>query len=310
MRIVSLHPLATDLLDFCGVGWDLIGITHVCAKPTNAGNASVLTAGHHRPFRYYNEDHKRLAAGLCEYPLNIGNMKDCIPDVILADINDPDPAEFIHWAEAFLTKEIGRPVSIRHLGTDTLANMYATMEGLGDLIGKRMLANKIVDEIKLHVTSWAETYATLCKGKKVILLSDTDPFVIEAGWVDDLVRLFGGVPCEKIKSAHGTRVTWAEILTERPDVIFVAPHNAFLNQSVKRLSTLETSEGWDELPAVKRGQVFFGAGISLYRPGPQFLRGLAPFVSAMAGVDKPIMRDQDDYLRIRQVEMFRHKLLD
>jgi hypothetical protein len=53
--------------------------------------------------------------------------------------------------------------------------------------------------------------------------------------------------------------------------------------------------------------------MDLYRPGPKFLKGLAAFVSAMAGVagvEKPIMKDQDDYYRIRQVEMYRHKLLD
>ena len=310
MRLVSLHPLATDLLDYCGVGWDLVGVTHVCAKPTNAAKASILTVGTHRPLKYFNPHHKRLAAGLSQYPLNIENLKDCIPDIILADISAPDHAEFIRWAEAFLKKEIGRPISIRHLTTDTLADVYTTMEEVGQLIGKRTLAAKLVEEIKLHVTSWAQNYSPLCKGKKVLLLSETDPFVLEAGWVDDLIHLFGGITCEKHQNAHSIPITWTEILQERPDVIFVAPHNAFLNQSVKRLSILETSEGWEELPAVKRGQVFFAAGMDLYRPGPKFLKGLAAFVSAMAGVEKPIMKDQDDYYRIRQVEMYRHKLLD
>jgi ABC-type Fe3+-hydroxamate transport system substrate-binding protein len=310
MRIVSLHPLATDVLDYCGVGWDLVGITHVCAKPTNAAKASILTVGHHRPFKYFNQHHKRLAAGLSHYPLNIEHLKDCIPDIILADINEPNPTEFIQWAEGFLKKAIGRPVVIRHLATDTLADVYTTMEDVGDIIGKRILASKLVEDIKLHVTSWAQDYSILCKGKKVLLLSETDPFIFEAGWVDDLIHLFGGITCEKHQSAHSVPITWNEILKERPDVIFVAPHNTFLNQSVKRLSSLENSEGWEELPAVKRGQVFFAPGMDLYRPGPRFLKGLAAFVSAMAGVEKPIMKDQDDYYRIRQVEMYRHKLLD
>lgn len=310
MRIVSLHPLATDVLDYCGVGWDLVGITHVCAKPTNAAKANILTVGPLRPFKYYNANHKRLAAGLSQYPLNIEQMKDCIPDIILADISEPNKEEFIRWAEGFLRKEIGRPVSIRHLATHSLSEVYNTMEEVGGLIGKRILAGKLVEDIKVHVTSWAQDYSILCKGKKVLLLSETDPFVLEAGWVDDLIHLFGAVTCEKHDATHSVAITWPEILQERPDVIFVAPHNAFLNQSVKRLSILETSEGWEELPAVKRGQVFFAPGMDLYRPGPKFLKGLAAFVAAMAGIDKPIMKDQDDYYRIRQVEMYRHKLLD
>ena len=184
------------------------------------------------------------------------------------------------------------------------------MEEVGDLIGKRTLAGKLVDEIKAHVTSWVQDYSLLCKGKKVLLLSGTDPFILEAGWVDDLIKLFGAISYEKRDATQSVPVTWQQIVKERPDVIFVAPHNIFLNQSVKRLPMLETSEEWEELPAVKRGQVFFGAGMGIYRPGPKFLKGLATFVAAMAGVEKPIIKGQDDYYRIRQVEMFRHKLLD
>ena len=297
MRIVSLCPFATDILDFCGVGWDLVGITHVCAKPTNAAKASILTVGPQRPFTYYNAHHKRLAAGLSHYPLNIEQMKDCIPDIILADVSEPNREEFIEWAEAFLHKEVGRPVSICHLGTKTLQEVYATMEEVGDLIGKRTLAGKLVDEIKAHVTSWVQDYSLLCKGKKVLLLSGTDPFILEAGWVDDLIKLFGAISYEKRDATQSVPVTWQQIVKERPDVIFVAPHNIFLNQSVKRLPMLETSEEWEELPGI-------------YRPGPKFLKGLATFVAAMAGVEKPIIKGQDDYYRIRQVEMFRHKLLD
>ena len=310
MRIISLHPLATDILDYCGVGWDLVGVTHVCAKPSNAAKARILTVGSTHPFKYLNKSYSRLAAGLCEYPLDIEELKDCVPSIILADIREPDTESFISWAQDLLFKQTGLKITIKHLHTDSLEEVYQTMEEVGDLMGKKSLAVKLVEDIKSHVNSWAENYSLLCKGKKVLLLSETAPFEFESGWVDDLIHLFGAETFSKIHAHHSVPVTWTDIVQGRPDVIVVAPHNTFLNQSVKRLSILETSEGWEDLPAVKRGQVFFASGMDLYRPGPKFLKGVAAFVSAMAGLDKPIFEQQEQFFRIRQVEMFRNKMLD
>lgn len=310
MRIISLHPLATDILDYCGVGWDLVGVTHVCAKPTNAAKARILTVGANHPFRYLNKSYFRLAAGLCEYPLDIEELTDCVPSMILADIREPDTQKFIEWAQGILHKKTGLRITIKHLQTDTLEEVYQTMEEVGALIGKRTIAAKLVEDIKSNVYQWAQSYSVLCKGKKVLLLSETAPFEFESGWVDDLIHLFGAETFSKIHSHHSVPVMWKDIVEGRPDVIVVAPHNTFLTQSVKRLPILETAEGWEELPAVKRGQVFFTSGMDLYRPGPKFLKGVAAFVSAMAGLDKPIFDDQEDFFRIRQVEMYRHKLLD
>jgi len=306
MRIISLHPLATDILDYCGVGWDLVGVTHVCAKPTNAAKARVLTVGSNRPFQYLNKNFSRLASGLCEYPVDIEQLKDCVPNVILADIREPDVKKFISWARDLLFKQTGVEVEIKHLQTDSLKEVYQTMQEVGELIGKKTLASSLVEDIQEHVKMWAQDYSSHCKGKKVLLLSEIDPFEFESGWVDDLIQLFGAETFSKIHSHHSVPVSWQEILNGRPDVIVVAPHNTFLTQSVKRLSFLEDFKGWEDIPAVKRGQVFFASGMDLYRPGPKFLKGVAAFVAAMAGIKTPILEGQENFFQIKQVETIRH----
>lgn len=310
MRIVSLHPFTTDILDYCGIGWNLVGVTHVCSIPKNAAKAKVVTAGPHHPFIASTPELSDVAKGLSTYKVDIEQLMDCIPDVILADIVHPDKEKFIPWAEGILKKHIGKSVEIRHLSLNTLEEVYTAMDGVGRLIGKPRLAAKLVREVKKHVTDWADSYASLCKGKKVVVLSETAPFIVEAGWVDDLIHLFGAITLERKVKNHHIEVTWKELVAGRPDVLFVAPHNAYLDQSVRRLSLLETSEGWDDLPAVKRGAVFFAPGTGIYRPGPRFLKGIASLVTAMAGLDKPIMSDQDESYRVRYVELNRHKLLD
>ena len=310
MRIVSLHPCATDILDYCGVGCKLVGLTHVCSIPKNAAKAKVVSAGPRHKFWVATPELGEVARGLSTFQIDIEQILACMPDVILADVVQPDRETFIPWAEGLIKDRIGKSVTIGHLSLNSLKDLYTTMENVGLLIGKERLAGKVVRDIKAHLSAWADDYTRLCKGKKVVLLSETSPFVIEAGWVDDLVHLFGAVTLERQAATHTLEVSWKDIVAGRPDVLFVAPHNAYLDQSVRRLTTLETSEGWDDLPAVKRGAVFFAPGTGIYRPGPRFLKGIAALVAAMAGLEKPIISGQDESYRVRHVEMNRHKLLD
>lgn len=308
MRIISLHPLATDILDYCGVGWDLVGVTHVCAKPTNAAKAKIFTCGPQRKFRYLNQHFHRLAEGLCEYPVDIEQIKDTLPNLILADVREPDTKKFIGWAEELLLKQTGIAVQVKHLKTDTLEEVYQTMTELGDLLGKRSLVSKLVEDIQSHLDAWARKYSDMCTGKKVLLLSETDPFEFESGWVDDIIKLFGAKTFSKVHAHHSVPISWKDITNGQPDVIVVAPHNTFLTQSMRRLPLLEASDGWQELPAVQHGQVFITSGQDLYRPGPRFLNGIAVLVAAMAGLDRPILKGQEEFYKIKQAEIHRQKM--
>ena len=310
MRIISLHPFATDILDYCGIGWNLVGLTHVCSVPKNSAKAKIVTGGPNQKFLVTAPELKDVANGLSTFQIDIEQIIDRIPDVILADVIHPDKESFIPWAEEILKRQLGKSVTIRHLALNTLEEVYSAIQSVGQLINKPRLADKLVVDIQKHISEWRDAYSHLCKGKKVVLLSDTTPLIAETGWVDDLVHLFGALTLGLKSPGHCVEVTWREIVEGRPDVLFVAPHNAYLDQSVRRLPALETSEGWEDLPAVKRGAVFFAPGTDLYRPGPRFLKGVAALVAAIAGMDRPIFHDQNESYQIRHVEMFRHKLLE
>lgn len=184
MRIVSLHPFATDILDYCGVGWDLVGVTHVCSVPPNATKAKLLTSGSRDKFIVSTKDLAEVAEGLTRYALDIEDMIDCVPDVILAEVVRPDKEQFIPWAEEVLYKALGKRITIRDLTITSLKALYATMEEIGRLIGKRERAAKLVGDIQSHVTEWVDSYTMVCKGKKVVVLSEASPYIVEAGWMD------------------------------------------------------------------------------------------------------------------------------
>jgi len=309
VRIVSLQPFATDILDRFGVGWDLVGVSHVGEPPPNATQAVVITKPLQQQVRYLDDEARRLAQGLSRYPLEVGKLRDLVPDVILADIREPDREAFIEWAEGYLEREVGRKVALQDISVDSLDAVYRVIEDLGGLVGNRVDARRLASTIKAQLMAWADSFFDRCRGKQVAVISELDPFTVEGRWFPDLIKAVGARTLERSEEKQHLPVRWDEIVAARADVLIVAPENHSLSQSVKCLSILQSLPGWETVPAVKRGEVVFAAGGDMYRPGPRFLKGAAIVVSAIAGLDSGYITERDEYFKVRYLELHRHRFL-
>jgi iron complex transport system substrate-binding protein len=241
--------------------------------------------------------------------LDVGALKSIIPDVVLAEVRDANPTEFVAWAEAYLRKATERRVKVIDISISTLEQMYAVVEEIGGLTGDAPEARKFANKNKAQLMAWADSFFERCKGKKVVVLSSVEPVITAERWIPDLVKLLGARTIERPPEAQGRSLTWPEIIAGRPDVLVVAPEGKPLLESVKSLKSVQELPDWEELPAVKRGEVIFCSGIELYRPGPKFLRGAAILVSAVAGLDSGYITERDEYFKIRYLELHRHKFL-
>lgn len=309
MRLISLEPFVTDVLVQCGVGLDLVGMTHLCEIPKTFGAVPVTTKGGTDGFVYSSDDDRRLAAGLSGLHVDLKQLFVLNPDVIVSDVRADDPVIFISWAEQYIGSTLRHPVRIFNPNISRLGEMYTTVEELGGLLGKSAEARGIANRLKAQLMAWADSFFERCRGKRVAVLSSVNPLHVSERWIADVVRLMGAKYIErKEKDAKGPW-TWDEIIVNRPDVIVVAPEGGSLTDSAKTFSILQGLAHWEEIPAVKRGEVIFCSGVDLYRPGPRFLRGAAILVSAIAGLDSGYITGRDDFLKMRYLELHRHKFL-
>jgi iron complex transport system substrate-binding protein len=309
VRIVALQPFAVDILDRFGIGWDLVGVTHRTEAPPNAPEAAVLTRPQQQPYHYHDNDARRLAQGLTEDSLDVTHLKSVVPDIILTDIREQDKTAFISWAENYLTREVGRTVKVQDISVGGLEAVYQVIEQLGALVGNRTDARKLASNIKAQLMHWADSFFDRCRGKQVAVISQVDPLAIEGRWFPDLIRLFGGKPLERAPEHGHIPLKWSDLAAARVDVILVAPELGSINQSVQTLPYLQMLPGWEDIPAVKRGEVIFAPGSDLYRPGPRFLKGAAIVLSAMAGLDSGYITERDEYFKVRYLELHRHRFL-
>jgi len=309
VKIVSLQPFVTDILSRLEAGRYIVGVTHLDQLSAEGGGAVVVTKPTLATASQAAGDQHRLAAGLTRYSLDLEKLKKLEPDMVLASVGERDKVAFVTWASEHLTRELGRPVSVRDVSIERLDDLYQVIEELGGLVGDRAEARAIGSKIKAQLMSWADSFFERCRGKQVVVLSEIKPLTIEGRWFPDLIKLFGGKNLERTPLNLKAPFTWRDVTEARVDVIVVAPEGCSLEDSVKTLPVLQKLPGWDDLPAVKRGEVIFAPGTDMYRPGPRFLKGAAIVVSAMAGLDSGYITERDEYVKVRYLELHRHRYL-
>lgn len=309
MRVVSLVPFATEIIDYCGAAGRLVGISHRCERPKGAADAVDLTLSPGSGLRYRDDDERRLCAGLTADLLDIEKFLDAAPDAVIAQVRDADTEEFIAWAQGYLEKRVCRRVVIVDVSIDSLAALYFEIEEIGGRVGRAAEARGLTARIKAQLMEWADSFFDRTRGRKVVILSSLSPLRVPAGWFPDLMRLFSAQFFTRDPRRLTATLGWDEIVAFRPEVIVVAPDGCSVAESVKTIKALQEMNHWEDLPAVKRGDVIFAEGRALYSPGPRFLEGAAVLVSALGSLESGYITKRDEYFKLRFVELHRHKFL-
>ena len=105
------------------------------------------------------------------------------------------------------------------------------------------------------------------------------------------------------------RVNWNDIVAFRPDVVVVALQGTPLSVVVGTLKTFENYPCWDDLPAVKRGEVYFCGGDELfYRPNFSLVDSMSVLVSALAGLESGYITERDLFYKLRYLELHRNQI--
>lgn len=256
-----------------------------------------------------NADERRLSRGLASALVDAKKIIALAPDIILTHVTDAERNAFLPFAEEYFEAWVGRRVTVKDVSIISLATMYEEIEGVGACVGKRRETRELAGRIKAQLMEWADSFFDRSRGRKVVLLSSVDPLRIEVRWFQSFAKLFSCQLFTRDPKRRDSPLQWSEIRDFRPDVIVMAPPEGGLAQCVKSLAIFDSLDGWETLPAVKRGDVIFCDGAPLYRPGPELLKGAAVFVSAMAGLESGYITQRDEFFKLRYLELHRHRFL-
>lgn len=305
MKIVSLAPHLTEYLYALGAEGGLVGVSHQCDLPRAGAGIPKLTVKDPVPGVTTTVIQR-------EGPLhiNLRELLDLQPDLILVSAPGDEGVSGVRQIQSALNADAPeRQVRIFNGSPVTLLDVYRMFEECAEIVGCGSRGRDFASKMKAQFMDWAANFHERTRGRKVTFLSALEPYRLGGLWIPDMISLTSALSQGKHNEERPQQVTWDVIKAYNPDVIIVAPEGVPLEDSMRFLLRLEKLPNSDQVPAVKRGQVFFCDGAThFYRPGPRLIDSMGILISAIGGMDSGYISPRDSFYRMRWVEMQRHRL--
>lgn len=308
MKLLSLEPFITELVTTFGAADSLIGVSHACVLP--AGSHAVrVTDESRRSRRGANPATLSLEECFNRFQLDLKQLRELRPDLILTTLPFERAGKEIEQAlSTALSGAIAHPVQVRSVSPLTFEQVLESYERVALLLGNKQRGTDLSHRCKAQVMDWADNFYDRMKNKRVSFITSIDPLTLGGRWLSDMIRLCSAVSqCQSV-DLDDPRAEWWDILSFRPDVIVVSPRGADMKSALGAFKVLEKFPDWEQIPAVKRGEVVFTEGQHhFHNPGSGLIDSMGILVSAVAGLESGYITPRDSFFRLRWLEMQRHR---
>ena len=286
MRICSLLPGATETAFALGLGDHIVGVTHECDYPADAKNKPVIVRSAVDSTRMSSREidlkvAELLQAGKGLYTIDEQAFIESAPDIILTqglcDVCALDYNEVVKAADL-----LPQPPQILSLNPHGLSDMLDDIRHIGEATQRKEAAETTIRDCTERIERIG--YGAPSYRPRVVCIEWFDPLYTAGHWVPEMVALAGGHDVLGRKGEPSAKVEWREIVDAKPEVILLMPCGFDTRRTLRESTPLRILEGWNDLPAVKAGNVYALNGNAYFsRPGPRLINGL----EILAGIIHP-----------------------
>jgi iron complex transport system substrate-binding protein len=246
-RIVSLAPNLTEIVFAVGAGDRLVGRTKYCDYPAEVKNVAEI--------------------GDTMTP-SIERIIALKPQLVLVSTASQ--------LEAFTKQLAEQKIAVYVTDPHSLEEVFRSIANLGDLLGRREQAEKLVSDQRRRADAAATAVNTSKPIKVFYQVSDEPLYTIgRESYLTDLVRRAGGVSVTADVPGAFPRFSGEAALAARPDAIILPTGGSMGTANSKVAAALKNS------PAVLSNRVYKLNEDHLSRPGPRLVDGLEEMARAL-----------------------------
>ena len=244
LRIISLAPSTTEILFSLGLEDEIVGVTTFCNYPPGAQQKE-------RVGTFSQPDMERIVY--------------LEPDIIFATSLEQAPV-----VEKLRTLNMKVTVS----DPSTIEELFGSIEGIGELTGRRKKADSVVRHMKSRIGKVASAVkkVPMAERPKVFIEVWHDP-LMSAGrgsFVDELIDIAGGVNIAHDSPRPYSYFSAEQVIMRDPDYIILG----YMSRQ-RPVDFLKARMGWGEISAVRDNRVYNDINSDLFlRPGPRLVEGL------------------------------------
>src|SRR5438876_2849766 len=236
MRICSLLPSGTEILYALGLGDQIVAVTHECDYPPETASKPKITEN--------VIDHERLTSAEIDHHVtaNIGShgsiyhlkqdlLEALKPDLIVTqELCDVCAVSYKEVQRA--ARVLEGSTRIVSLKPNTLNEVLDTILLVGKLTGRQRTAEEKVRELRERLDRVRERVRG-AERARVYAMEWLDPPFSGGHWVPEMVEIAGGEEVLGKAGGKSQRISPADVLNARPDIIVLMPCGFSLDRTVE-----------------------------------------------------------------------------
>lgn len=279
MRICSFLPSATEILYELGLGDDVVGVTHECDFPLDAGKKTVVVRSVFDASKLNSDEIDKMIVQLVRegkdvYVIDDSALKQADPDLIVAqglcEVCSPH------------MKELGRAMNILNnkpkvivLDPHDLDEILVSIGQVAKAVGREHRGEEVIDSLIKRIEHVSSVGMEAKNKPKVLCIEWLDPIFSAGHWIPQMVEIASAINGVSKRGEPSRKMQWSEVTEFDPDIITLMPCGFDVDHTMKELWRIERVEEWKSLKAVKNREVYAtDAGSYFSRPGPRTVMGL------------------------------------
>jgi len=278
VRVVTLLPAATEIVAALGMLEHLVAVSHECDFPPEAQTRPLATRCPIHDSGLPSAEVDRWVSDSLRrsgtlYTLDEPLLRRLEPDVIITQRLCDVCAVGYDSVTAFAATLPGPP-RVVDLDPSSLADVMRDVENVAEALGVPARGTAVVAGLRARVEAVRVRLADAPR-RRCVVLEWIDPLFRSGHWTPELVEIAGGVEPLGRKGEDAARVGWEAVVAASPESLVLACCGYGVERTLADLPILQRQPGWDELIAVRTGEVYVVDGSAYFsRPGPRLVDSL------------------------------------
>ncbi len=277
-RIISFLPSATEMAFELGLGAQLVAVSHECDYPAAAKSKPVvvrpaLAVEHMAQAEIDVKVAQRLRDGQSLYELDEAAIRELAPDLILTQDLCQVCAASGTEANQLIASLPTRP-RILSMSPKSLEGIFTNVHELGEATGTSARARQLIAAARARLADIAARTGAAAHRVRVFCMEWLDPPYCCGHWVPEMIDVAGGTDELARRGSDSVRIAWERVQHFAPDVLVLMPCGYGLEKAARLAQSLPDLPGWQQLPAVRSGEVYVVDANSYFaRPGLRVVEG-------------------------------------
>jgi iron complex transport system substrate-binding protein len=259
-RIISLIASATEIVCALGFEGQLVARSHECDYPPAVKRLPQCTSPKFNVEGTSYEIDQRVKAivqdALSVYRVDSRILEELQPTHIITQSQCEVCAVSLKDVEQAVCELTSSKPMIVSLEPGSLGDVWNDIEKVALALGATARAEELIGSLQGRMDEIVGRARRLEANPTVAYVEWIDPLMAGGNWMPELVEMAGGINLFGEAGKHSPWMTWDELVSKEPDVIFVSPCGFDIDRTLQEMRLLSDRPEWKALNAVRAGRVF------------------------------------------------------